>query len=144
MNVNLYLVSTIGEPGYPNPTQQTPSELARAKAEFHQLWGSAEFLLQRGYHVSVDGRRWSDRWKRGMELKLFSWRAGSERQYIIKNEEIQEAQTNMLFANFLLQLILCFSYSARISVKDADWLRQRIVEVGGLQMLATLETGDRT
>ena len=50
----------------------------------------------------------------------------------------------MLFANFLLQLILCFSYSARISVKDADWLRQRIVEVGGLQMLATLETGDRT
>ena len=57
-------------------------------AEFHQLWGSAEFLLQRGYHVSVDGRR--------------------------------------------------------ISVKDADWLRQRIVEVGGLQMLATLETGDRT
>eukprot|EP00434_Breviolum_minutum_P011729 symbB.v1.2.010349.t1/scaffold675.1/size173442/7 len=57
-------------------------------AEFHQLWGSAEFLLQRGYHVSVDGRR--------------------------------------------------------ISVKDADWLRQRIVEVGGLQMLATLETGDET
>lgn len=61
-----------------------------------------------------------------------------------KNEEIQETQTNMLFANFPLQLILCFSYSARISVKDADWLRQRIVEVGGLQMLATLETGDET
>ena len=61
-----------------------------------------------------------------------------------KNEEIPETQTNMLFANFPLQLILCFSYSARISVKDADWLRQRIVEVGGLQMLATLETGDGT
>ena len=30
---------------------------ARVQAEFHQLWGSAEFLLQRRYHVSVDGRR---------------------------------------------------------------------------------------
>lgn len=46
----------LGNPN-PNPKQQTPSQLGRAKAEFHQLWGSAEFLLQRRYHVSVDARR---------------------------------------------------------------------------------------
>lgn len=52
-------------------------------AEAHQLWPSAEFLLQRDYHVRVDGRR--------------------------------------------------------ISAKDADWLRQRVEEVGGLQLHATRE-----
>lgn len=99
--------------GNPNPNQQTPSHLGRAKAEFHQLWGSAEFLLQRRYHVSVDGRRCGGfpRVIDGKGAWNWSYLVGEPGVNINtvndKNEEIPETQTNMLFANFPLQLILC-------------------------------------